>query len=72
MFSLFAVALNYWIRFHYLNDYTQLKEVPLGKPDATELHPDANTGTSSTNIGFDRDIDTHNIRSPSNISQLLG
>ncbi|KIY73513.1 patatin-domain-containing protein [Cylindrobasidium torrendii FP15055 ss-10] len=37
------VALNYWIRFKYLNDYTQLKEPPLVKPDATELHPDVNT-----------------------------
>jgi lysophospholipid hydrolase len=38
------VALNYWIRFRYLNDYTQLKEPPLVKPDANELHPDVNTG----------------------------
>lgn len=38
-----AVALNYWIRFRYLNDYMQLKESPLGKPDTTELHPDVNT-----------------------------
>ncbi|KAJ8518792.1 hypothetical protein ONZ45_g4175 [Pleurotus djamor] len=38
-----AIALNYWIRFRYLNDYMQLKESPLGKPDATELHPDVNT-----------------------------
>ncbi|THV06596.1 patatin-domain-containing protein [Dendrothele bispora CBS 962.96] len=43
IFTLSAVALNYWIRFRYLNDYTQLKEPPLVKPDATELHPDVNT-----------------------------
>jgi len=39
-----AFALNYWIRFRYLNDYTQLKEPPLVKPDVNELHPDVNTG----------------------------
>ncbi|TFY82853.1 hypothetical protein EWM64_g1159 [Hericium alpestre] len=38
-----AVALNYWIRYRYLNTYTQLKEPPLSKPDAQELHPDVNT-----------------------------
>ncbi|KAK7058594.1 phosphatidylcholine and lysophosphatidylcholine phospholipase [Paramarasmius palmivorus] len=43
IFVLSAVALNYWIRFRYLNDYTQLKEPPLVKPDAKELHPDVNT-----------------------------
>ncbi|ESK92169.1 hypothetical protein Moror_4820 [Moniliophthora roreri MCA 2997] len=43
IFMLSAVALNYWIRFRYLNDYTQLKEPPLMKPDAKELHPDVNT-----------------------------
>ncbi|PFH52298.1 hypothetical protein AMATHDRAFT_57351 [Amanita thiersii Skay4041] len=43
IFVLSAIALNYWIRFRYLNDYTQLKEPPLVKPDATELHPDVNT-----------------------------
>ncbi|KAF9074991.1 hydrolase [Rhodocollybia butyracea] len=43
MFVLFVVALNYWIRFRYLNDYTHLKEPPLVKPDANELHPDVNT-----------------------------
>ncbi|KAI0304599.1 patatin-domain-containing protein [Russula brevipes] len=40
---LWAVALNYWIRFRYLNTYAQLKEPPLLKPDAQELHPDVNT-----------------------------
>ncbi|KIK70532.1 hypothetical protein GYMLUDRAFT_32561 [Collybiopsis luxurians FD-317 M1] len=43
IFILCAIALNYWIRFRYLNDYTQLKEPPLVKPDANELHPDVNT-----------------------------
>ncbi|SJL06088.1 related to Lysophospholipase NTE1 [Armillaria ostoyae] len=49
MFALSAVALNYWIRFRYLNDYTQLKEPPLVKPDATELHPDVNTAPTFHN-----------------------
>lgn len=43
MFVASGIALNYWIRFKYLNDYTQLKEPPLVKPDAIELHPDVNT-----------------------------
>lgn len=43
LFVLFAVALNYWIRFRYLNTYATLKEPPLLKPDAQELHPDVNT-----------------------------
>jgi hypothetical protein len=43
LFCLCAVALNYWIRFRYLNTYTQLKEPPLLKADAQELHPDVNT-----------------------------
>lgn len=43
LFCLCAVALNYWIRFRYLNTYTQLKEPPLLKTDAQELHPDVNT-----------------------------
>ncbi|KAH9897805.1 patatin-domain-containing protein [Cubamyces lactineus] len=43
LFAAFAVALNYWIRFRYLNKYTQLKEPPLVKADAQELHPDVNT-----------------------------
>jgi hypothetical protein len=43
LFCLWAVALNYWIRFRYLNTYTQLKEPPLLKHDAQELHPDVNT-----------------------------
>ncbi|KAI0673740.1 patatin-domain-containing protein [Trametes maxima] len=43
LFAAFCVALNYWIRFRYLNKYTQLKEPPLVKADAQELHPDVNT-----------------------------
>jgi lysophospholipid hydrolase len=43
LFCLCAVALNYWIRFRYLNTYAQLKEPPLLKTDAQELHPDVNT-----------------------------
>jgi lysophospholipid hydrolase len=43
LFCLCAVALNYWIRFRYLNTYAQLKEPPLLKADAQELHPDVNT-----------------------------
>ncbi|KAL4067299.1 hypothetical protein V8B97DRAFT_1873882 [Scleroderma yunnanense] len=38
-----AVALNYWIRFRYLNIYSQLREPPLVKPDVNALHPDVNT-----------------------------
>ncbi|KAF9486503.1 patatin-domain-containing protein [Pholiota conissans] len=45
LFVCSAVALNYWIRFKYLNDYTQLKELPLVKPDVNELHPDVNVNT---------------------------
>ncbi|EIW87141.1 patatin-domain-containing protein [Coniophora puteana RWD-64-598 SS2] len=43
MFVLSAVALNYFIRFRYLNVYSDLKEPPLVKPDVNELHPDVNT-----------------------------
>ncbi|KDR85655.1 hypothetical protein GALMADRAFT_234651 [Galerina marginata CBS 339.88] len=45
LFICSAIALNYWIRFKYLNDYMQLKEPPLVKPDVNELHPDVNIGT---------------------------
>ncbi|KDQ63191.1 hypothetical protein JAAARDRAFT_29203 [Jaapia argillacea MUCL 33604] len=48
LFTLFAVGLNYWIRFRYLNTYAQLKEPPLVKPDAQELHPDVNTADSQS------------------------
>ena len=43
MFVLSLVALNYWIRFRYLNKYTDLKEPPLVKADVEGLHPDVNT-----------------------------
>lgn len=46
LFVAFAVATNYWLRFMYLNKYTQLQEQPLNKPDVKELHPDVNTGNS--------------------------
>lgn len=45
-----AVALNYWIRFRYLNTYASLKEPPLIKPDAKELHPDVNTTDAPPNF----------------------
>jgi lysophospholipid hydrolase len=43
LFCLCVVAVNTWIRFRYLNIYAQLKEPPLPKSDAQELHPDVNT-----------------------------
>lgn len=43
IFALSAVALNYYIRFRYLNSYAKLVEKPLDKPDAQALHPDVNT-----------------------------
>lgn len=45
-----AVALNYFIRFRYLEVYTTLKEPPLEKSDAKELHPDVNTTESPPNF----------------------
>ncbi|RPD57124.1 patatin-domain-containing protein [Lentinus tigrinus ALCF2SS1-6] len=50
LFLAFAVGLNYWIRFRYLNKYTQLKEPPLVKADAQELHPDVNTPEQPANF----------------------
>ncbi|KAF8683173.1 Lysophospholipase NTE1 [Rhizoctonia solani] len=35
-----AIFLSYYIRYRYLNDYADLKEPPLDKPNATSLHPD--------------------------------
>lgn len=43
LFILSAIALNYLIRFRYLDDYKKLNEPPLEKPDVNELHPDVNT-----------------------------
>lgn len=37
------MVLSFYIRFKYLNPYEHLTEPPLLKPDAKELHPDANT-----------------------------
>lgn len=42
MFVLSAIAFNYWLRFHYLNIYSEFQEPPLVKSDAQELHPDVN------------------------------
>ncbi|KLO11324.1 patatin-domain-containing protein [Schizopora paradoxa] len=50
IFILSAVALNYWIRFRYLNTYADLKEPPLVKPDAKELHPDVNATEEPPNF----------------------
>ncbi|KAI5124113.1 hypothetical protein M0805_000927 [Coniferiporia weirii] len=50
IFVLSAVALNYFIRFRYLNVYTTLKEPPLVKSDAKELHPDVNTTEGPPNF----------------------
>ncbi|KZT38510.1 patatin-domain-containing protein [Sistotremastrum suecicum HHB10207 ss-3] len=38
-----AIAFSFFIRFKYLNRYEGLKEPPLAKPDAKELHPDVNS-----------------------------
>ena len=43
MFGCSLVALNYWLRWRYLDKYKELKEPPLVKADAQELHPDVNT-----------------------------
>lgn len=31
----------FYIRLKYLSTYEDLKELPLGKPDVKELHPDS-------------------------------
>jgi hypothetical protein len=43
MFVLAAMAFNYWLRFRYLNVYSEFQEPPLVKSDAQELHPDVNS-----------------------------
>ncbi|KAK7686677.1 hypothetical protein QCA50_010277 [Cerrena zonata] len=43
MFGCSLVALNYWLRWRYFDKYKELKEPPLLKTDAQELHPDVNT-----------------------------
>ena len=43
MFVLAALAFNYWLRFRYLNVYSEFQEPPLVKSDAQELHPDVNS-----------------------------
>jgi hypothetical protein len=47
LFVVGAIALNYWIRSKYLNVYARLKEPPLVKENAQELHPDVNTHDST-------------------------
>ncbi|EIN14421.1 patatin-domain-containing protein [Punctularia strigosozonata HHB-11173 SS5] len=42
MFVCLAVALNYYVRWRYLDVYVQLQEPPLAKATAEELHPDVN------------------------------
>lgn len=34
--------MSFLIRFRYLSSYKELRELPLGKPSALELHPDVN------------------------------
>jgi hypothetical protein len=53
LFICSAVAINYWIRFKYLNDYMQLKEPPLVKPDVNELHPDVNVNSGELHCASD-------------------
>ncbi|KAH6916678.1 hydrolase [Coprinopsis sp. MPI-PUGE-AT-0042] len=48
LFIAVAIGVNYVIKFRYLNDYMQLKEAPLVKPDVKELHPDVNTNPPPT------------------------
>ncbi|KAG6851376.1 hypothetical protein H0H93_005774 [Arthromyces matolae] len=59
IFFLSGVALSYWIRFRYLNDYAQLKEPPLVKPDVNELHPDVNTGERLVIFSYSTTFLTH-------------
>ncbi|KAF8323129.1 patatin-domain-containing protein [Clavulina sp. PMI_390] len=40
LFVFSGVALTFFIRYRYLNSYSTLREVPLAKPNAVELHPD--------------------------------
>lgn len=40
IFVLSLIGASYFIRYRFLNKYAELKELPLGKPDVTELHPD--------------------------------
>lgn len=42
-----GVGFNYWLRARYLNVYAKLKEPPLVKDKAQELHPDVNTHDST-------------------------
>ncbi|CAG7848003.1 Lysophospholipase NTE1; AltName: Full=Intracellular phospholipase B; AltName: Full=Neuropathy target esterase homolog [Serendipita indica DSM 11827] len=42
LFCAGCVGLSFLIRFRYLSTYKNLRELPLGKPSALELHPDVN------------------------------
>jgi lysophospholipid hydrolase len=42
MFCIGATSLSFLIRARYLSTYKELRELPLGKPSALELHPDVN------------------------------
>lgn len=42
LFCVSAIFLSILIRFRYLSKYSTLRELPLGKPTALELHPDVN------------------------------
>ena len=40
--------MSFLIRFRYLSSYKALRELPLGKPSALELHPDVNKAEEPT------------------------
>jgi lysophospholipid hydrolase len=41
LFVFTVIGGSYYIRFQFLSKYEELKELPIGKPDVAELHPDA-------------------------------
>ena len=43
-----AVTFNYWLRFRYLNAYSEFQEPPLVRSDVQELRPDVNSPDPST------------------------
>ncbi|KAG8823266.1 phosphatidylcholine and lysophosphatidylcholine phospholipase [Serendipita sp. 401] len=42
LFCVTFISLSFLIRFRYLSSYKTLRELPLNKPGASELHPDVN------------------------------
>jgi lysophospholipid hydrolase len=50
LFVVSVIALNYWMRSRYQNEYASLKEPPLIKPDVNELHPDINSPEAPHNF----------------------